>query len=210
MTAPPLNEKGKKFTQQVCGKFLFLGRAVDSTLLCPISVIAAQSSTPTEDTMKYTMQFLDYVATQEEAILTFNASDMKLAVHSNASYLSEPKERSRAGGNFFLSNDALITPNNGAIINAAHIIKHFMSSTTEAKLAALYIMTRESVYIQIILEEMGHAQPPKPMQTDNAIAEAATNGKVQPKLTKAMDMRLHWLCDQKCQSNSESTGDQEN
>ena len=32
-TAPPLDEKGKKFIQQVCGKFLFLGRAVDSTLL---------------------------------------------------------------------------------------------------------------------------------------------------------------------------------
>ena len=40
-TAPPLKEKGKKLIQQVCGKFLFLGRAVDSTLLCPISAIAA-------------------------------------------------------------------------------------------------------------------------------------------------------------------------
>ena len=47
-TAPPLEKKGKKFIQQVCGKILFLGRAVDSTLLCPISAIAAQSSTPTE------------------------------------------------------------------------------------------------------------------------------------------------------------------
>ena len=38
------------------------------------------------------MQFMDYVATQEEAVLTFNASNMILAVHSDASYLSEPKE----------------------------------------------------------------------------------------------------------------------
>ena len=41
---------------------------------------------------------LDYVATQEEAVLTYHASDMKLAAHSDASYLSEPKARSRAGG----------------------------------------------------------------------------------------------------------------
>ena len=61
-TAPPLDKKGKKFIQQVCGKFLFFGRAVDSTLLCPISVIAAQLSKPTKDTLKYTTQFLDYVA----------------------------------------------------------------------------------------------------------------------------------------------------
>ena len=63
-----------------------------------------------------------------------------------------------------------------------------MSSATKAKLAALYIMAREAVYIRIILEEMGHAQPPTPVQTDNAMAEAVTDRKVQPKRTKAMDM----------------------
>jgi hypothetical protein len=70
---------------------MFLGGAVDSTLLCPISAIASQSSKPTEDTMHHTQQLLDYLATQEDAVLTYNASDMILAVHSNASYLSEPK-----------------------------------------------------------------------------------------------------------------------
>ena len=63
-TAPSLDAKGKKFIQQVCGKFLFLGRAVDSTLLCPISAIASQSSKPTEDTLRQTQQLLDYLATQ--------------------------------------------------------------------------------------------------------------------------------------------------
>ena len=69
-TSPLLDKKGKKFIQQVCGKFLFLGRAVDSTLLCPISAIASQSASPTEDTMNQTIQLLDYIATQEEAVLT--------------------------------------------------------------------------------------------------------------------------------------------
>ena len=45
----------------------------------------------------------------------------------------------------------------------------------------------------------GHAQPPTLLQTDNAMAEAVTNWKVQPKLTKAMDMQLHWLRDRECQ-----------
>merc|ERR1712086_810158 len=72
--APLLDAKGKKFIQQVCGKFLFLGRAVDSTLLCPISAIASQSSKPTEDTLKQTKQLLNYIATQEEAVLTYHHS----------------------------------------------------------------------------------------------------------------------------------------
>ena len=148
----PLNKKGKKYIQQVCGKFLFIGRAVDSTLLCPISAIASQSATPTEDTMKQTQQLLDYVAAQDEAVLTYHLSEMKLAAHSDASYLSEPKAHSRAGGHFFLSNGADIPPNNCAILNIAHIIKHVMSSATEADLAALYISAREAVYIRIILK----------------------------------------------------------
>jgi hypothetical protein len=56
-----------------------------------------------------------------------------------------------------------------------------MSSATEAELAGLYIMAHEAVYIRIILEELGHTQPPTPLQTDNAMADAIINGKIQPK-----------------------------
>jgi hypothetical protein len=172
---------------------------VDSTLLCPISAIALQSANPTEQTLELTHYLLDYLGTQEEAILTYNASKMVLATHSDASYLSKPNARSRAGGHFFLSSNSTIPQNNGAVLNIAHIIKHVMSSATEAELAGIYIMAREAVYIRIILEGMGHTQPATPLQTDNSMAEAVTNGKVQPKRTKAMDMRFHWLRDRECQ-----------
>ena len=146
-SAPPLETKEKRFIQQVCGKLLFLGRAVDRTLLCPVSAIASQSTMPTEDTMIHTQQLLEYIATQEDAVLTYNASEMKLAVHSNASYTSKPKARSRAGGHFFISSDSEVPHNNGAVLNIVHTIKHVMTSATEAELAALYIMAREAVYI---------------------------------------------------------------
>jgi len=74
-----------------------------------------------------------------------------------------------------------------------------MSSATKAELAGLYIMASEAVYTRIILEELGHKQPPTPLQTDNAMADAVINGKIQPKRTKAMDMRFHWLRDCECQ-----------
>jgi hypothetical protein len=106
---------------------------------------------------------------------------MVLAVHSNASYLSEPKARSRAGGPFFLSSDTTVPPNNGAVLNIAHIIKNVMSSATEAELAGLYMMAREAVYIRTILEELGHEQPPTPLQNNNATADGVINGNVQPK-----------------------------
>jgi hypothetical protein len=52
--------------------------------------------------MRQTLQLLSYLAAQEDALLTYHANDMVLAVHSNASYVSEPKEQSRVRGHFFL------------------------------------------------------------------------------------------------------------
>ena len=189
--ASPVNPPEKKFIQKVCGKFLFYGRAVDSTVLTPISATVSQSANPTKETLAHTNQLLNCLATQEDAVLTYNRSKMIMAVHSNASYLCEPKAKSRAGGHFFMSNNAEIPPDNGTILNIAHIIKNSMALATEAELAALYIMAWEAMYMSIILEEMGHKQPVIPIQTDNAMAEVVINAKITPKQSKAMDMRFH-------------------
>ena len=61
-------------------------------------------------------QFLDYAATHPDAIITYHASDMVLVGHSHASYLSETKARSRAGGHFFMSSDTADPPNNGVVL----------------------------------------------------------------------------------------------
>jgi hypothetical protein len=96
---------------------------------------------------------------------------------------------------FFLSNNENFPPNNGAILTNATIIKAVMSSAAEAELGALYINAKEAVYLGQILNKMGHPQPKTPIQTDNTTAEGVINNKIQPKQTKAMDMRFHWLRD---------------
>jgi hypothetical protein len=89
--APTLGAEDKKFIQQVTGTLLYYARAVDSTILMALSAIAAQQASPTQTTMDRVRQLLDYVASQEKAVLTYNASDMILAVHSDAGYINEPK-----------------------------------------------------------------------------------------------------------------------
>ena len=108
-------------------------------------------------------------------MITYNASNVILAVHCNASYLSDHKARSRAGGHSPLSRNTTIPANNGAILNILHFIKHVVTSETEAELASLHIMDREAVYFRIIIEELGHTQPPTPLQTDNSMADDVIN-----------------------------------
>ena len=114
-----------------------------------------------------------------------------LAAHNDAGYHNEPGARSRAGGYFYLSNSAEVPPNNGSIHNMAQIIKDVMSSATESELGGLFVNARETVHIRNILTEMGHPQPPTPIQTDNSTANGVVNNKVQPKRTKPMDMRFY-------------------
>ena len=197
--SPPLSTAETKYIQAVTGTLLYYARAVDSTILPSLSSLATEQNKPTEKTMEKVKQLLDYCASQEEAIVTYNASDMILNVHSNAGYLNEKKARSRAGGHFFLSNNSQSPPNNGAILTTASIIKAVMSSAAEAELGALYINAKEAIYLRQILHEMGHPQPRTPIQTDNSTAEGVINNKIQPKRTKAMDMRYHWLRDREAQ-----------
>ena len=50
-------------------------------------------------------QLLDYAATNPDAVIEYNPSDMILKIHSDASYLSEPRAKSRVGGHYYLGQN---------------------------------------------------------------------------------------------------------
>ena len=74
------------------------------TILLAVSAIASNQANQTQATMKRVRQLLDYMASHPKAIIRYYASDMILNVHSDASYMSAGKGRSRAGGYFFLGS----------------------------------------------------------------------------------------------------------
>jgi hypothetical protein len=82
---PALEKAGKKFIQEVCGVFLYLAQVVNGGMLPMLSSLAFQETNPTEKTMEICKQFLDYMATQEDTILTYRTSNIVVAIHSNAS-----------------------------------------------------------------------------------------------------------------------------
>ncbi len=83
------------------------------------------------------------MASQDKAVLTYKASNMVLAVHSDASYLSKLKACSHAGRHMFMAGREDIPTNNGAILNISQIIRAVMSSAVEAELGALFINAKK-------------------------------------------------------------------
>jgi hypothetical protein len=200
---PLLDKLGIKRVQQISGLFLYYSRGCDPTIIAALNEISNNQASPTEHTRQACNMLLDYLATHPDAVIRYHASDMILALCSDAAYLVLPNARSRAAGHFFLTNlpGATSSPPNPTPNGSVHVlcktIRGVKSSAAEAETASLFLNAQEAIPMITALEEMGHKQPTTgtPMETDNSTAHGILHAKVRMKRSKAFDMRYHWLKD---------------
>ena len=84
------------------GSILYYSKRVDLPTLTGLSTLASKQARATGQTITNMEQLLDYLATNPNATIWYQGSDMILNIHSDASYLLEKNARSRAAGHFFL------------------------------------------------------------------------------------------------------------
>ena len=145
-TLHPSVKNIQKFVfQEVTGTLLYYEMEVDPTMLTALGSIADQQANPTDKMMQKVKQSLDYAASHPDAVLTYQSSDMVLEGHSNDSYFSRTKARSRVGGHFFMSNNTTFPTNNCAVFRISKIINAVMSSAVEAEMGALFINCKEAI-----------------------------------------------------------------
>jgi Reverse transcriptase (RNA-dependent DNA polymerase) len=204
--SPLVPKESVKLIQEIVGVLLYYARAVDSTLLVILGTLASEQTKATEETMQRVTHMLNYCASNPNAIIQFNCSDMVLHADSDASYLCLPGAQSRVGGYLYLSSkpndpnkapepDDPQPPMNGAICVVCNILRVVVSSASEAELGGLFHNAKEVMALRTVLEELGHAQPPTPIATDNSVAAGIANDTVKQKHSKAMDMRFYWTKD---------------
>ena len=198
-TTALLSEAQIKRIQDIVGSFIWYGRACDPTLTAALSAIGSRQNKATESVQKAAHQLLDYLATHPDAAIRYQASDMVLAFDTDASYLSELNGKSRAAAYYHMTKKGNTTFTNGAIDVFSQIIKHVMSSASEAETGALYYGCKRALPYKVTLEEMGHPQPRTPVTTDNNTAHGLTMGSMTSKASKSNDMRFQWLKCRKAQ-----------
>ena len=200
-TSPALDKKGTHRVQQICGQFLYYSRGCDPTIITALNEISNQQASPTEKTRAACDMLLDYLASHPLATIRYHASDMVLAVCSDAAYLVLPNARSRAAGHFFLTTLASATSSppspkpNGAVHILCKTLGTVAASASEAEIGALFLNAQDAIPIRTALAEMGHPQPDTgtPLETDNSTADGILHAKVRLKRSKAFGMRYHWL-----------------
>ena len=113
---------------------------------------------------------------------------MILRIHSDASYLSLTKARSRAAGFFYMSYDSEHPPINGTIRMKYNILKNVMASAAKAETGAVFVNCREATTIQQVLVEIGHPQPTTLVHQDNKCAVGNINETFKQKNPN------QWIC----------------
>jgi hypothetical protein len=69
----------------------------------------------------------------------------------------------------------------------------------EAEFGALFLNAQEAKVIQLVLEELGHPQPPTPIHIDNITTVAIVHNIIKQQRSCAMKMRYLRLLDGEAQ-----------
>ncbi len=122
---------------------------------------------------------------------------MVLNIHSDASYLSEPKARSQACSHFFMGSvprDGKPIELNGAFHMLCSILRCEVASAAEAELGALFMNCQEGMIFNATLKHLGHPQPAIPVHCDNVTAVGIANNTIKRQILQAMEMKYFWTC----------------
>jgi len=202
-TVKPLSKNDITLLQSKLGTTYYYARMIDMTTLVANNDISLNQTTATTTTNQHMTDLFDYLATNPNAKVKFRASDMILKIHSDGSYLSVAKSRSRAGGYYYLGDNTPIgQPERpqGSIYQECSVIKPIMGSAAECETSTLYINCQNAIVLRTTAEELGHPQPPTPIQVDNSTTYNFIMDTIQQKRSKSFDMKLHWLRDRQNQN----------
>ena len=177
------------------GYLLYYGRCVDCRILTATCALAAEQAHPTLGTMERLERLLGYVSAHPSGRKIYKASDMILRVLSDASYLSRPNAGSVAGSYHFLGSSLDDSWVNHPISAHSTKIPVVCSFVAESEYAGVFAAARIATDERAILENFGHPQPPTPLYCDNECAVGIANSSVTQKMSKSLDMRLHWVRD---------------
>ena len=101
---------------------------------------------------------LDYCATYPYVGLRYHKNATVLHIHSDASYLIAPYEKSRISGYFFLSsNTTKPTKQDASTHIECKTLRHVVTSSAECETAVVFHNAQTAIHIRYMLQQLGHS-----------------------------------------------------
>ena len=90
------------------------------------------------------------------------------------------------------------TPN-APILIKCKTLRHVVASGAEAETGGLFHKAQTILHLRVLLEAIGHKQPPTLLKTDNITASVFVNKSLRQQKSKSWDIKFHWLRDKELQ-----------
>ena len=188
---PTFTHTQNHLLQQKCRKFMYYAQEIASTMMHPLNNLASQVTVETLKTEEAQTCFLDYCATNPDALIVYYTSDMIIRGDTDTAYLVALKKRSRNTAYIFMGNkDRNNQIINGPIIVIAKILKMVVVPAAEAEVVSLFHAAQTIVPLRVTENEPGHKQPATPLCTDNNTATGIIHGTIRQQQPKAIDIQF--------------------
>ena len=138
-----------------------------------LNAIGRKQAKATETTRMWANWLLDYLTNHPNAKTRYWQSDMRLIIHSEASFLVEWDAKSNYGGYFYLvwnKNDDDPQQINGAVDVGESLLPLVAISVAEAELGGMFYNAKKGKILHLTLEETVWKQVPTTIFVDNNTA----------------------------------------
>jgi hypothetical protein len=175
--------------QQVIGSLLYIMLGTRPDIAYAVTKLAQFAANPTKEHLDKARYVVRYLAGTADYALVFNGvSNKGLIAYTDSDYAADPvKRRSTTGYLFKLAN--------GIISWQSRAQKTIALSATEAEYMALSDCSRQAVWIQNIISELGLPKKPTQICADNEGGIFIASNPVQERRTKHIDVRFHYVRD---------------
>ena len=150
----------------------------DITTTKALNANGREQAKATETTRTWANWLLNYLATHPNAKIRYWQSDMRLIIHSDASFLVEWDAKSNYGKYFYLGwnqNDNKPQQINGLVDVSASLLPLVAISVAEKKLEGTFYNAKKGKILRLTLEEMGYKQGPTTIFVDKNTASGICN-----------------------------------
>ena len=157
-------------------------QAADITTCKELNAIGRKQLKTTETTRHWANWLLDYLATHPNGRTQFWKSDMRLLIHSDASFLVEWAGKSNYQGFFYLGwkqSDEEEQKINGTIVVSVSILPLVAISVAEAEMGEAFYNRKKGKVLRLTIYEMGFKQGPTTIFVDNKTVSKICNNTIK-------------------------------
>ena len=193
------SESDIKQYQAIVGSIMFAMIETRPDIAYATSVVSRHAKNPGKSHMEATKQILRYLSATRDRGITFGGGNLSIQGYSDSDWAGDKEDRKSTSGYVFMLN-------NGPISWASKRQKTVALSSTDAEYMALTLAAKETIWIRLLMTELGLMQDDATptvnvleregaiaLKGDNQSAIALANNPVLHSRTKHIDIQHHFI-----------------